>query len=65
MALKAYGHEQGERELWGRSLTDLCRRWSALDPTFTTLARACRVLDRYYIPPRYPDAVAAGVPADL
>ena len=35
-------------------LLELCRR---RDPTFLKLQEACIILDQYYIPTRYPDAL--------
>jgi len=50
--------------LWGHSLTEMLQRIAeSLEVPPEILDRA-RLLDLYYIPPRYPNGFASGKPAD-
>ena len=55
-ALKAYLFSQGERFVSEHSLVALVQKCRGHDQNFETLVEGCRLLDRYYIPTRYPDA---------
>lgn len=48
----------------GHSVTHLFRRLSELVKVPEDLANRARILDQYYIPPRYPNAFDSGAPAD-
>jgi len=64
-AIKALGMARG-LTLWGHSLTELLK-WieqeTGIEVPASVLDRA-RLLDLYYIPPRYPNSFASGKPAD-
>lgn len=61
--IKALGLWRG-LTLWGHSLTEMLKLITLeLDVPAAILDRA-RLLDLYYIPPRYPNSFASGKPAD-
>lgn len=63
LALKAFLYSQGERFVNLHSVKQLVERCATYDTAFTLLVDAGKVLDQYYIPTRYPDAIGfPGVP---
>ena len=64
-AIEALGMARG-LTLWGHSLTEMLK-WieqeTGIEVPASVLDRA-RLLDLYYIPPRYPNSFASGKPAD-
>jgi len=64
--LKAFLEAVGERVPKMHSLAELCVRCQTRDAAFATLHDDCFLLDRFYIPTRYPSAVvgslAGGMP---
>ncbi len=56
-ALKAYLFFTGERSVAIHSLVKLVVASTEKDKDFETLKDAARILDKYYIPTRYPDAL--------
>lgn len=65
VALKAYLYGRGQRFLNMDSVLELAKQCATLDPAFGTLVKAGRVLDRYYLATRYPDALPfPAVPAE-
>ena len=63
-ALKAYLLSKGERNIRSHSALELLDRCKAFWPPFETFRADCRVLDRHYIPTRYPDALPEGAPVE-
>lgn len=61
-ALKAFLLLQGERGVRGHATLELLRRCVEFQPEFEGLRQHCRVLDRHYIPTRYPDALPDTTP---
>ena len=57
-ALKGYLYLKGARSVWKHSVKELLDECTKFDPAFAAHADAGRVLDQYYIPTRYPDALA-------
>jgi HEPN domain-containing protein len=57
-ALKAFLIGHGHRSVPIHSVAQLAERCAQIDPAFTVHITAGRVLDQYYIPTRYPDALA-------
>ena len=57
-ALKAFLIGRGHRSVAIHSVAQLAERCAQIDPAFTAHITAGRVLDQYYIPTRYPDALA-------
>jgi HEPN domain-containing protein len=63
--IKAMGLARG-LTLWGHSLTEMLKligQETGIEVPAAILDRA-RLLDLYYIPPRYPNGFASGKPAD-
>lgn len=61
-ALKAFLFGQGERGVRGHATLELLNRCVEFRPDFEALRQHCRVLDRHYIPTRYPDALPDSTP---
>jgi HEPN domain-containing protein len=59
VALKAFIIARRRRQIWEHSVQELARLCSRYDKDFTGLIDAGKILDRYYIPTRYPDALAS------
>jgi len=57
-ALKAFLIGHGHRSVTLHSVAQLAERCTQVDPAFAVYVTAGRVLDQYYIPTRYPDALA-------
>jgi HEPN domain-containing protein len=57
-ALKAFLLAHGHRSVPLHSVAQLAERCSQINPAFTVHTSDGRVLDQYYIPTRYPDALA-------
>lgn len=64
-ALKAFLYAQGEGPVIGHSSYRLAQECAAFDPEFATVERACKKLDGYYIPTRYPNGLPGGVPHEV
>jgi HEPN domain-containing protein len=58
VALKAYLYAQGERFIPIHSVHELALECEKRDPAFSPAVEWGKVLDKYYIPARYPDALA-------
>lgn len=56
--LKAFLIARGQRSVPIHSVAQLAERCARLDPDFTVHIAPGRILDQYYIPTRYPDALA-------
>jgi HEPN domain-containing protein len=57
--LKAFIIYHGKRYLWEHSVQELAKISSHYDKEFEWVVEAGMILDRYYIPTRYPDALAS------
>lgn len=57
-ALKAFLIAQGQRSVPIHSVAQLAERCAGLDSDFKKHIASGRILDQYYIPTRYPDALA-------
>ena len=64
-AVKAYLYFQGNEEVWGHSVAELCADAEKYDADFGKLKRKGGALDKYYIPTRYPNGLPGGIPADV
>ncbi len=58
MALKAFLYGKGRRYVLIHSIQELARQCAEIDGTFAEAIEWGRILDRYYITTRYPDALA-------
>jgi len=59
VALKAFIIAHRRRHIWEHSVQELARLCSQYDKDFEVTVDAGKILDRYYIPTRYPDALAS------
>lgn len=57
-AFKSYLYFRGERFVTEHSIKELAGRSAKHQPDFKKLIDIGRILDQYYIPTRYPDALA-------
>jgi len=60
-ALKAFLYAKGEEMVLGHSVAELCKKAIEYDGEFEK-TRNASVLDKYYIPTRYPNGLPGGVP---
>lgn len=60
-ALKAFLYAKGEERVFGHSVADLLKKAMEYDEKFKE-CRSASLLDKYYIPTRYPNALPGGVP---
>jgi len=60
-ALKAFLYAKGEERVLGHSVAELCKNAMMRDERFRDVKNAS-VLDKYYIPTRYPNGLPGGVP---
>jgi HEPN domain-containing protein len=61
-ALKSMAYGAGERLVIGHSLVELVDSLQGRFPELTELREIAGVLDQHYIPTRYPNGLAGGVP---
>ncbi|MGQ9627307.1 MAG: HEPN domain-containing protein [Anaerolineae bacterium] len=64
-ALKSFLYAQGEEMVIGPSVEALCRWASEYDSDFTKLCPEVAILDGYYTPTRYPNALPDSIPARI
>ena len=60
-ALKAFLYAKGEEIVFGHSVAELLKRAMEYDEGFKD-CKSASVLDKYYIPTRYPNGLPGGVP---
>ena len=61
-AVKAIAYGLGERTVLGHSLVTLISRYADQAPGLHDLRELAGILDQYYVPTRYPNGLAGGVP---
>ena len=61
-AVKAVAYGLGERTVLGHSLVTLIARYVDRVPGLADLRELAGILDQYYVPTRYPNGLAGGVP---
>jgi HEPN domain-containing protein len=61
VALKAFIIANRRRYIWEHSVQELAQICSQYDKDFVGLVEYGKILDRYYIPTRYPDALPSPV----
>jgi HEPN domain-containing protein len=64
-ALRAFLYAQGEQVVTDHAVHLLVRACAGYNPAFSTLEEACRSLDQYYLPTRYPDSLPGGIPHEV
>jgi HEPN domain-containing protein len=63
-AIKAFLYARGEEDVWGHSVGELCRQAVSYSREFEVLGKRIAVLDKYYIPTRYPNGLPGGIPSE-
>jgi HEPN domain-containing protein len=63
--LKAFLLEKASNYPRTHRLVDLLGACTEIEATFANFLPDCTVIDQYYIPTRYPDAVPGGLPGGL
>lgn len=63
--LKAFLYYQGESPVVGHSTFYLAKQCQQYDSRFNKIQRACKRLDAFYIPTRYPNGLVEGVPYEV
>jgi len=63
-AVKACLYMKGARVVLGHSVAELLERLLESLPDFAKHREAARLLDRFYIPTRYPNGLPAGTPSE-
>ncbi len=63
--LKAILYAQGQRRVFGHSISELCDQCAEYFETFAALKKQVNSLDLYYIPTRYPNGLPGGIPAEI
>ncbi len=61
-SLKAYLLEKNGKYPRTHRLVDLLGECTAIDKSFSTFLADCIIVDQYYIPTRYPDAMPGSLP---
>ncbi|MEM3486395.1 MAG: HEPN domain-containing protein [Candidatus Methanomethyliaceae archaeon] len=64
-ALKGYLYTQGKEIVVGHLVARLCEAAASYDHSFFEKKPAWAILDGYYVPIRYPNALPDGVPAHI
>ncbi len=59
-ALKAYLYLNGEWQAWGHATMTLLELCIEYNSSLVKFRKFCRLLDRYYIPTRYPNGLPGG-----
>ncbi|HOK18342.1 MAG TPA: HEPN domain-containing protein [Caldisericia bacterium] len=63
--LKGYLIYKGFEHIWGHSISDLSKECEKIDKDFESLRKEILILDKYYIPTRYPNGLPGGIPAEV
>ena len=63
-ALKALLYASGAEAVWGHSTADLAARAMEVHEDLAPLRPRAALLDKYYIPTRYPNGLPGGIPAE-
>ncbi|MBC7248597.1 MAG: HEPN domain-containing protein [Actinobacteria bacterium] len=63
-AIKAYLYLQGHQVVWGHSAAELVGDAATGDMEFAALKDRASLLDRFYIPTRYPNGLPGGIPSE-
>lgn len=63
-ALKAFLCLEGNQLVWGHSVAELVDDATSADASFEALREKGSLLDRFYIPTRYPNGLPGGIPSE-
>ena len=64
-SLKALAYRRGDRYVTGHSVTDFVRDLAQTYPEVLQHDQLAGILDQYYVPTRYPDALPGSVPFEV
>lgn len=64
-ALKAYLIARVGKHPYTHKLVDLLVECQSVQPPFSQFLPQCTVVDQFYVPTRYPDAIPGGLPGGL
>lgn len=62
-ASKAFLYSQGAEEVWGHSVARLVEEAASFDESLRPLAVTGALLDKFYVPTRYPNGLPGGIPS--
>ena len=62
-AVKAFLYAQGAEDVWGHSVAELLRDAVSHDASLATWQPLGGMLDKFYIPTRYPNGLPGGLPS--
>lgn len=62
-AAKAYLYARGVEDPWGHSVADLLADAVTYDDSLSSLMTTGALLDKFYIPTRYPNGLPGGLPS--
>jgi HEPN domain-containing protein len=63
-AVKGFLYAQETDEVWGHSVAKLLRDASTFDDTLDDSVTLGALLDKFYIPTRYPNGLPGGIPSE-
>jgi len=63
-AVKAFLYAQELEDVWGHSVAELCQEARKYNKGFSSLVKDAYLLDKFYIPTRYPNGLPGGIPSD-
>lgn len=63
-AAKGFLYGQGVDDPWGHSVADLLRDVASYNASLTPLRQIGGLLDKFYIPTRYPNGLPGGLPSE-
>lgn len=63
--LKGYLIYKGIEYIWGNSILNLLKECLKFDKNFNKFKEKVVLLDRFYIPTRYPNGLPGGIPAEF
>ncbi|MEF8824268.1 MAG: HEPN domain-containing protein [Desulfohalobiaceae bacterium] len=63
-AVKAYLYAQGAEEVWGHAVSQLLEDAATFDQSLEEFFKMGAVLDKLYIPTRYPNGLPGGLPSE-
>ena len=64
-ALKAMAYKWGDRVVVGHSLLELVSNLETTYPQLSVYQKLAGILDQYYVPTRYPNALPGSVPFEV
>lgn len=63
--VSGYLYSKGAEFVWGSSLSDLCEDAMVFDPSFDLVKSVAMLLDKYYLPTRFPTNLPGDSPYEV